>query len=295
MTHGSIFSGIGGFDLAAEWMGWENVFHCEINLFCQQVLKKNFPKSLNYNDIKKTDFSIHRGQIDVLSGGFPCQPYSVAGNRKGKEDDRHLWPEMLRAIKEIQPRWVIGENVPGLINWSKGMVFHEVQTDLETAGFEVFPPLILPACSVNASHRRDRIWFIAYSNKGKHIRTSGRNEKEGKGEGLQEWNEMELINESDSLWNDADPDRIRQQRRQQRREQRMQETQKQRYDKKGGFAKKLRYSGFRNGLSAPRVFRGDDGVPNGVDRVKSIGNAIVPQVVFEIFKTIEQYEQLVND
>ncbi len=160
MKHGSLFSGIGGFDLAAEWMGWENIFHCEWNPFGQKVLKHHFPKSISYNDITKTDFTIHRGAIDILTGGFPCQPYSLAGKRKGKEDERHLWPEMLRAIREIQPRFVVGENVFGLINWSNGLVFHEVQTDLETAGYEVFP-YVLPACAVNAPHRRDRVWFIA--------------------------------------------------------------------------------------------------------------------------------------
>ncbi len=117
MKHGSLFSGIGGFDLAAEWCGWENVFHCEWNTFGQKVLKHHFPKSISYNDITKTDFSIHKGNIDIITGGFPCQPYSTAGLRKGKADERHLFPEMLRAIKEIQPTWVIGENVRGLVSW----------------------------------------------------------------------------------------------------------------------------------------------------------------------------------
>jgi DNA (cytosine-5)-methyltransferase 1 len=163
MRHGSLFSGIGGFDLAAEWMGWENVFHCEWNPFGQKVLKHYWPKAINYEDITKTDFTIHRGKIDILTGGFPCQPYSSAGKRLGKEDERHLWPEMLRAIREIQPRWVVGENVFGLVNWSEGLVFHEVQTDLEAEGYEV-QSYVLPAVSVNAPHRRDRIWFVAYSN-----------------------------------------------------------------------------------------------------------------------------------
>jgi DNA (cytosine-5)-methyltransferase 1 len=163
MTHGSLFSGIGGFDLAAEWMGWENIFHCEWNPFGQKVLSHYWPNAISYHDITKTDFTIHRGQIDILTGGFPCQPYSLAGKRKGKEDERHLWPEMLRAIREIQPRWIVGENVFGLVNWNGGLVFNEVQTDLETEGYEVFP-YVLPAAAVNAPHRRDRIWFVAYSN-----------------------------------------------------------------------------------------------------------------------------------
>jgi DNA (cytosine-5)-methyltransferase 1 len=162
MTHGSLFSGIGGFDLAAEWMGWQNIFHCEWNPFGQQILKYYWPQAILYNDITKTDFSIHRGTIDILTGGFPCQPFSVAGKQKGTEDERHLWPEMLRAIREIQPRFVVGENVPGLVNWSNGMVFEQVQADLEAEGYEV-TPFILPAASVNAPHKRERIWFIGHS------------------------------------------------------------------------------------------------------------------------------------
>lgn len=162
MRHGSLFSGIGGFDLASEWMGWENVFHCEWNEFGKKVLNYYWPNAITYHDITKTDFSIHRGTIDILTGGFPCQPYSQAGKRLGKEDDRHLWPEMLRAIREIQPSWVVGENVRGLTNWNGGLVFDEVQADLEAEGYQV-TPFLLPACAVNAPHRRDRIWFVAYS------------------------------------------------------------------------------------------------------------------------------------
>lgn len=161
MKHGSLFSGIGGFDLAAEWMGWENIFHCEWNEFGQKVLNHYWPKAISYEDITKTDFSIHRGKIDILTGGFPCQPYSQAGKRLGKEDDRHLWPDMCRAIREIQPTYVVGENVAGLLSWNGGVVFNEVQTDLEAEGYEV-QPVLLPACAVNAPHRRDRIWFVAY-------------------------------------------------------------------------------------------------------------------------------------
>jgi DNA (cytosine-5)-methyltransferase 1 len=162
MKHGSLFSGIGGFDLASEWMGWENVFHCEWNPFGQKVLNYYWPNAITYYDITKTDFTIHRGRIDIITGGFPCQPYSSAGKRLGKEDERHLWPEMLRAIREIQPTWIVGENVRGLTNWNGGLVFDEVQSDLETQGYEV-TPFLLPAASVNAPHRRDRIWFIAYN------------------------------------------------------------------------------------------------------------------------------------
>ena len=162
MTHGSLFSGIGGFDLASEWAGWQNLFHCEWNEFGQKVLKYYWPDAELFTDITKSNFKKYANKIDVLTGGFPCQPYSSAGKRLGKEDDRHLWPEMLRAIREIQPRYVVGENVRGLTNWNGGLVFDEVQADLEAEGYEVLP-FLLPACAVNAPHRRDRIWFIAYS------------------------------------------------------------------------------------------------------------------------------------
>src|SRR5690625_805792 len=106
MNHGSLFSGIGGFDLAAEWMGWENIFNCEIEELPRKILNHYWPDAISYEDIKKTDFTIHRGQIDILTGGFPCEPYSQAGKRLGKDDERHLWPEMLRAIREIAPTWI---------------------------------------------------------------------------------------------------------------------------------------------------------------------------------------------
>jgi len=163
MRHGSLFSGIGGFDLAAEWMGWENVFHCERDEFCSRVLKYHFPRSISYGDIKQTDFSVHRGEIDIISGGFPCQPYSGAGKRLGKEDDRHLWPEMLRAIREVAPRFVVGENVRGLLNWNGGVVLDEIYADLEAEGYEV-ATFVLPAVGINAPHRRERVWIVAHAN-----------------------------------------------------------------------------------------------------------------------------------
>lgn len=162
MTHASLFSGIGGFDLAAEWAGWTNRFNCEIDPFCQRVLKYHFPNAEQYTDIRTTDFTLWRDRIDVLTGGFPCQPFSVAGKRLGTDDPRHLWPEMLRAIREIRPRWVVGENVRGILSWSGGMVFEQVCADLEAAGYEV-QPLVLPACGVGAPHRRDRVWFVAHA------------------------------------------------------------------------------------------------------------------------------------
>jgi DNA (cytosine-5)-methyltransferase 1 len=187
MTHGSLFSGIGGFDLAAEWMGWENKFHCEWNPFGQRVLKHYWPNSESFTDITKTDFTKYANTIDILSGGFPCQPFSLAGKRKGTDDERYLWGEMLRAIQEIKPRFVIAENVFGITNIDGGLVFQQVCLDLENEGYEV-QPFIIPAAAKNAPHRRDRCWFIAYANgnDGRSTnRESGCQESETNGQGEQ--------------------------------------------------------------------------------------------------------------
>lgn len=162
MNHGSLFSGIGGFDLAAEWNGWNNVFNCEWEEFPRKVLKHHFPNAKQYEDIKDFNATEYRGRIDVLSGGFPCQPFSTAGLRKGTEDDRHLWPEMLRVIGECQPRWVVGENVRGLVSWSDGLVLETCYSDLENLGYSV-QSFIIPACATGAPHRRDRVWIVAHS------------------------------------------------------------------------------------------------------------------------------------
>lgn len=161
MTHASLFSGIGGFDLAAQWLGWDNVFNCEIDEFCSKVLAYHFPNTTHYGDITTTDFTVHRGQIDILTGGFPCQPFSLAGARRGTEDDRFLWPQMYRAICEISPRWVVAENVRGILTQQRGVVFERVCSDLENAGYRC-QAFLIPACSVGAPHRRERVWFVAH-------------------------------------------------------------------------------------------------------------------------------------
>jgi DNA (cytosine-5)-methyltransferase 1 len=161
MKHGSLFSGIGGFDLAAHWMGWENAFHCEWMEFPRKVLDYYFPEADSHVDICKTDFKKYEGNVDIITGGFPCQPFSMAGKRKGSEDERYLWHEMLRAIQEVKPKYVIAENVLGLTNIEDGLVFEQVWSDLEVAGYEV-QPFVLPAASKGAPHQRQRIWIIAY-------------------------------------------------------------------------------------------------------------------------------------
>jgi DNA (cytosine-5)-methyltransferase 1 len=211
MKHLGLFEGIGGFSLAAHWAGWETLAWCEWNEFGQKVLRHHFPEAEGFGDIKKTEFTKYANRIDVLTGGFPCQPFSLAGKRKGTEDERHLWPEMLRAIREIQPTWVVGENVFGIVNWDGGMVFNQVQSDLEAEGYEV-QPYVLPACAVNAPHRRDRVWFVAYSNKctKRPSRTSGGVVKQGSNNNDEpkEWREQteQYIGCSDVLQNVAHSD-----------------------------------------------------------------------------------------
>ena len=168
MTHGSLFSGIGGFDLAAEWMGWDNVFHVERDPFCRQVLAHHFPKSQSFDDVKTFDATHLCGLVSVISGGFPCQPFSAAGKRGGTSDDGYLWPEMFRIIREARPTYVVAENVRGLTSWNAGVVLDTVCSDLEGEGYEVFP-VVLPAAGVNAPHRRDRIWIVATNAKGSGV------------------------------------------------------------------------------------------------------------------------------
>jgi DNA (cytosine-5)-methyltransferase 1 len=171
MNHISLFSGIGGAEIAAEWAGWRNVLSCDINEFGNKILEYYWPEAYHHKDIHTLNYDTINAELTrrygnwreegvIITGGFPCQPYSAAGKRKGTEDARHLWPEMLRIIREVSPDWVVGENVYGLVNWSGGLVFEQVQADLEACGYEV-QPVILPACGVNAPHKRDRVWFIA--------------------------------------------------------------------------------------------------------------------------------------
>lgn len=157
MKHLDLFSGIGGFALAASWVwGEQHEIHrfVEIEQFAQKVLKKHWPDVPIHGDIKTYE---HDGTpIDIISGGFPCQPYSKAGKRLGKKDDRALWPEMLRVIKEAKPRWIIGENVTGFIS----LGLEGCLSDLESEGYET-AVVVIPACAVGAPHRRDRVWIIA--------------------------------------------------------------------------------------------------------------------------------------
>jgi DNA (cytosine-5)-methyltransferase 1 len=333
MRHGSLFSGIGGFDLAAQWMGWENVFHCEWNSFGQKVLHHYWPNAEQFTDITKSDFKKYHGTIDIISGGFPCQPYSMAGKRLGKEDDRHLWPEMLRVIREVQPTWVVGENVFGLVNWSGGLVFHEVQADLEAEGYEV-QPYVLPAVSVNAPHRRDRVWFVAYSHSNGSNKRNSKHEKhtsEGR------INALSDSQQSNGNWHASNTDcsRCRQSDKEMERgsseqsdcscvqqdatntynkrlqawsitERNVQKGRKEQsrpIKQSTSNAWKTYKTNWRNfPTTEPTIRTRNDGLSHRLDSItfpkwrnesiKAGGNAVVPQVAYQIFKTIEDYERL---
>ena len=305
-THASLFSGIGGAEIAASWLGWNNVFHCEIQQFQRKVLEYWFPNSISYEDITKTDFSRWRGHIDVLTGGFPCQPFSVAGKRKGAEDNRYLWTEMLRAIREIQPTWVVGENVAGLLSMvqpgkaikvgraddlfdenficrtEQQFTIDAICKDLECAGYSV-QPFVIPACAVGAHHRRDRVWIVAHADGNRQRQREGEQilERECKrtadvGNGCK--NES-VANTQCSGW-----------------EEMVKDVQLELADCPQG-----RWGDFPT--QSPVCSR-DDGLPFRVadlaisfpawrsKSIEALGNAWVPQVAYEIFKAIDNYDKI---
>jgi DNA (cytosine-5)-methyltransferase 1 len=267
LTHAPLFAGINGFGVASDWMGWEQPFHCEIDPFCQKIIQYYWPNSKSYYDIRKTDFTIWRGKIDILTGGFPCQPFSNAGSRKGKEDERHLWPEMLRAVREIKPRYIVGENVSGILSWSKGMVFEEIQNDLEDEGYKV-QSVLLPAISIGADHIRERIWFVAYSS------SLGRKDVQS--------------NIGSSSNKTIDIKRYREKAKWWQKEADVLDTSCNTF---------LR---FQEMHGKPPIFNVDDGLPFKLDGItvpkwleksnQGAGNAIVPGMAYQIFKALMEAE-----
>ncbi len=306
MNHASLFSGIGGFDLAAEWMGWNNVLHVERDPFCQKVLKHHFPNSQSFDDVKTFDGRPFRGRVDILTGGFPCQPYSSAGKRLGKDDERHLWPEMCRIISEIAPAFVVGENVRGLLNWNGGVVFEEVCADLEGMGYEVWTG-VLPAAGVGAPHRRDRIWFVAHRQDHGQPQTEVFGRERGEYE-PHNWHEVRPT--SDAVGGGRDvgdangtaPCTLGTLRGGQDDEPagvcQRDAAHADRNQRPEGRMHKARPDTWQNFPTQPPVCGGDDGLPRELDgitfskwraeSIKSYGNAIVPQVAYQIFQAIQQ-------
>lgn len=355
MVHASLFSGIGGFEMAAAYMGWENAFHCEINEWCGKILKYYFPNSEHYEDITKTDFSKWKGKVDILTGGFPCQPFSLAGQRKGANDERYLWPEMLRAIREVRPAFVIGENVAGIASMvqpgceitvesqtslfeatdketllEQEYVIETVCSDLEREGYSV-QPMLIPACSVGAPHRRDRVWFIAHRNsfgqrKGRSV--CGRendNEKDWECVSFKVDRFGKERTTSYSNGERCDNGGYNREKRcfHNHQERNTEKGQSERAKRKfracevcsnasnttsEGFQRTMRENSllftepFRNFPTQSPVCSRDDGFSDRLDgitfskwrkeSIKAYGNAIVPQVAYEIFKAIEKTTNL---
>ncbi|MEO1417522.1 MAG: DNA (cytosine-5-)-methyltransferase [Bacteroidota bacterium] len=274
MNHGSLFSGIGGFDLPSEELGWKNIFQVEKDSYCRKVLKKNFPNTKLYKDIFQFDGKKYRGTVDIISGGFPCQPFSLAGKRAGKNDNRYLWPEMFRVICQIRPSWVVGENVPGILSMENGTTLDSILSDLESEGYEV-QTFLIPACSVQAWHRRDRVWIIAHS-KSKQSNVPRLNTALNSRESKQE---SRNSHEQTSSYDHS-------KRTQGGIERHVQREFKISWGQNVGGIEDIFA---RSDIPKPLICRDDDGFSSRVDRLKSLGNAIVPQVAYEIFRMIEQF------
>jgi len=172
ITHGSLFAGIGGFDLGFERAGIKTVWQVEIDPFCRRVLERHFPEAQRFDDIRKCAGDL--ADVEIISGGFPCQPFSPAGKRQARNDDRYLWPEMFTVIRTVRPAFVVGENSAGLTLDGNDGVLEEVLLDLEGEGYETLPPIVVPACAFGAWHRRDRVWIIAHLDGDRQLRESVR-------------------------------------------------------------------------------------------------------------------------
>ena len=282
--HLDLFSGILGFPLAGKRV-WgddhEMVSFCDIEPFSQDMGAKHWPGVPFHDDIKTMKGSDY-ANIDLLTGGFPCQPYSQAGQRRGSEDDRHLWPEMLRVIREAKPRWVVGENVRGLTNWNGGVVFNEVLSDLEAEGYRV-QSFLLPACAVDAPHRRDRIWIIGFRSPQRTYTNSSRLYREK----IDKQRDSKLQTKQECVpgqvgQNVADTEHYGNVRRNWELGTIKRKMRDIRRSEKNGGGKRW--------LPEPNVGRVANGIPSRVDRLKGLGNAIVPQVAEMIFKSIKAYE-----
>jgi len=298
-THLDLFSGIGGFALAANWAGYQTVGFCEIEDYPRRVLSKRFPSVPCHKDIRELDGSIYRG-VDLITGGYPCQPFSQAGQRKGKEDDRHLWPELRRVVAQARPAFLVAENVAGHIT----LGLDEVLADLESEGY-AGRAIVVPACAKNALHRRDRVWIIAKRlgnsecfrpSQSEHERRS-RSEK-----GIPERSGPDVAHTSKFRPQKQRPELKT--TRFKRVGEDVAHTEVERIQGlwSGGIEESPAYAGQEVPLcgherigssyweTEPAVGRVADGIPNRVDRIRGLGNAILPQVAYEIIKELERHE-----
>lgn len=245
-THLDLFSGIGGFALAAGWAGFETVQFVEIDPFCRKVLGKHWPHVPIHDDIRTFAGGSVGRPIDLLTGGFPCQPTSLAGQRRGSDDDRWLWPEMRRIIAGMRPRWVCAENPPGLLS----MGFDDCLSDLEAIGYTT-ASVVLPAGALGAWHRRDRVWILAHA-QGVLGEAIKRSEPNG------------TLSGDGSVPADASRQCL--------------DREGQAWHGRAELADGARWS------SEPPLGRVVHGIPGRVDRLRALGNAIVPQVAYEIIR-----------
>jgi DNA (cytosine-5)-methyltransferase 1 len=278
-----LFSGIGGFSLGLERAGFETVAFCEIDKYCRLVLQKHWKDIKIYSDvreIKKERLEAHGiPSPDVITGGFPCQPFSVAGRRQGTGDNRYLWPEMFRIIKEFKPLWIIAENVRGIINIQDGVVFEGVHADLESQNYET-QTFIIPAAGVGAPHRRDRVWVVANSRRTIRGEQSSRN-KESIGSGTSQKTERTF--DRDSITGSSEREKIM-------------ANSKRVYvqgQHDGSGKEQSRRGGWWE--VEPNVGRVADGLPGRVHRLKGLGNSIVPQIAEEIGKAILKVDLIDRD
>lgn len=303
MTHLDLFSGIGGFALAARWAGFETIQFVEYEPYAQKVLAKNFPGVPIAGDIFEFDATKFLG-VGLVTGGFPCQPFSVAGKQLGNKDDRAIWPQMLRVIHEARPTWVIGENVSGIIK----MELDNVLSDLEREGYTT-QTLVIPAAGVDAKHRRERVWILAHTTGTR--RSGGEGHMGTDGCNLREEVQTRLGTSEDMASSSEDApdsnsircgDTLERQDQIRLSECRNKQTEGQRDVANSNSSDDSHQEGGRsegdpgsessgadgrsgiNWLPEPSVGRVANGVPSRVDRLKGLGNAIVPQVAFEIMR-----------
>lgn len=318
MTHLSLFSGIGGLDLAAEAAGFVTVGQCEWADYPTKILERHWPDVPRWRDIRtltKESFYERTGlrTVTLISGGFPCQPFSLAGKRGGKEDDRYLWPEMLRVIKELRPAWVLGENVPGIVN----LALDTVLSDLEGAGYAAVP-FIVPACGVDAPHKRDRVCIVAYAIDGGGALRRDRELSDAEGDGREgpdhgggtpgavEGERREHASRSAGMADglrtavyeadpDADADGHIRRGLQQVLDAAFTECSSRERDGAGLRRSAEISCGSHDPWTAwpdePGVGRVAYGVSNRVDRIKCLGNAVVPQQFYPFFYYIAEIEK----
>lgn len=247
-----LFAGIGGIALATEWAGIETVAFCEQNTFCQKVLAKNFPNKPIYDDVCtltketliKDGVMTHDGTIDIISGGYPCQPFSLAGKQRGEADERYLWGEFFRLVKEIRPTWVVGENVYGHVNNGLSVVV----SDLEGEGYEV-RAIVLPAADVGAPHKRERVFVVACHPDRQPV--------------VQEDSTISTVGSERETWQSVTWKHWRE------------------------------FSELHWSVPEPGICRVDDGIAKGMDRDRliALGNAVVPQQIYPVFKMIANYQK----